>query len=101
MRKTSASSAENPVRYGKATACCSCPRSQVVPKAASFLIEINVEELADLPAVVADVAREAWKSLGQRIERFRNGRSTTVHSWGAVREAPKRGGDFNRNWHKS
>src|ERR1700746_4023094 len=37
MRKTSASSAENPVLSGKATACCSCPRSQAVRKAASFL----------------------------------------------------------------
>src|SRR5215472_13774049 len=66
-----------------------------------FLIEINIEELADLPAVVADVARETGKPLGQRVQRFGNGRGTALHSWGAVREAPKRGGNFNRNRHKS
>src|ERR1700747_1706379 len=66
-----------------------------------FLIQINIEELADLPAVVADVAREAGKPLGQRVQRFRNGRGSAVHSWGAVREAAKRGGNFNRNRHGS
>src|SRR5215472_14122907 len=66
-----------------------------------FLIQINIEELADLPAVVADVTREPWKPLGQRVQRFRNGRGTTVHFRGALGEAPKSGGNFNCNWHES
>lgn len=43
-----------------------------------FLVEINVEELADLALFIANVAREGGELRGQIVEGFGDGRGTTV-----------------------
>src|SRR5690242_9943452 len=69
-------------------------------KADVLFIEINVQELADLPAFVAHVAGQFGELLGKRIQRLGNRGRATVHFRGAIGEAPESRGNFNRNWHR-
>src|SRR6267378_2525989 len=64
-----------------------------------FFVEIDVEELADLALIVADVAAEIGEARGELVEGFGDGGGATVHSWGAVGEAAEGGGDFDGHWH--
>src|SRR5258708_651274 len=66
-----------------------------------FFVEIDVEELADLALIVADVAAEIGEARGELVEGFGNGGGATVHSWGAVGEAAEGGGDFDGHGHWS
>src|SRR6266852_288420 len=66
-----------------------------------FFVEIDVEELADLALVVADVAAEIGEAGGELIEGFGDGGGATVHLRGAVGEAAEGGGDFDGHGHWS
>jgi len=64
-----------------------------------FLVEIDIEELADLALVVADVAAESREAGSKLAEGFRDGGGTTVHPRRALGEAAERRRDFDRNEH--
>jgi hypothetical protein len=64
-----------------------------------FFVEIDVEELADLAAVIADVAREIREARSELRENFGDGGGATIDFWRAVSEAAERGGDFYCDWH--
>src|SRR5215471_13140157 len=64
-----------------------------------LFIEINVEELADLPALIADVPRQGREPLCERVQRFSDGSGTTIHFRRTVREASESSWNFNCNWH--
>src|SRR5260370_1829437 len=64
-----------------------------------FLVEINIEELADLALVVADVPAESREAGSKLVEGFRDGGGATVHPRRALGEAAKGGRDFDRNGH--
>src|SRR5437899_633836 len=64
-----------------------------------FLVEIDIEELADLALVVADVAAESREAGSEFVEGFRDGGGTTVHPRRALGEAAERRRDFDRNGH--
>jgi hypothetical protein len=64
-----------------------------------FFVEVDVEELADLALVVADVAAEIGEARGEFVEGVGDGRCGTVHLWSAVGEAAEGGGDFNGYGH--
>jgi hypothetical protein len=64
-----------------------------------FLVEVDVEELADLTLVVADVAVESREAGSELVEGFRDGGGTTVDLRRALGEAAERGRDFDRNGH--
>jgi len=68
-------------------------------KADVFLVEIDIEELADLALVVADVPAESREAGSKLVEGFRNGGGTTVHPRRALGEAAKGGRNFDRNGH--
>src|SRR6266403_1733102 len=64
-----------------------------------FFVEINVEELADLALIVADVAPEIGEARGEFVEGFGDGGCATVYFRRAVGEAAEGGGDFDGHWH--
>jgi hypothetical protein len=64
-----------------------------------FLVEIDIQELADLAALVADVPRETREARSEFVESFRDGRCATVDFRLAIREAAEGGGNFYRDWH--
>jgi len=64
-----------------------------------FLVEVDVEELADLAAVVADVAGELWELRGERVQSFGDRGGATVNLGRAVGEAAKGCGDFDGDGH--
>src|SRR5713226_4710051 len=66
-----------------------------------FFVEIDVEELADLALIVADVAAEIGEARGEFIEGFGDCGRATVHFGRAVGEAAEGGGDFDGHWHLS
>src|SRR6267154_3298476 len=70
------------------------------PKEADVLfVEIDVEELADLAAFVADVAGQIGEARGEIRERFGDGGGTTINLGRAVGKATEGRGDFNSYWH--
>src|SRR5882757_2595079 len=60
-----------------------------------FFVEVDVEELADLALVVADVARELGIAGRKLIQCVGDRRCATVHSWGAFGEATEGRRDFD------
>src|SRR5438034_10933958 len=64
-----------------------------------FFVEVDVEELADLALVVADVAPEIGEARGEFVEGFGDGGCATVYFRRAVGEAAEGGGDFDGHWH--
>jgi hypothetical protein len=64
-----------------------------------FFIEVNIEELADLALIVADVAREGGEARSEFVESFCDGGGATVHFGRAVREAAEGGGNFDGDGH--
>jgi hypothetical protein len=64
-----------------------------------FFVEINVEELPDLAAFVADVAGEVGEASGESLKGFGDGCGTTVDLWRAVGETAEGGGDFDGDGH--
>jgi hypothetical protein len=64
-----------------------------------FVIEIYVEELANLALVVADVAAEIGKFSGQLIQGFGNGDGATIDFRLAAGKAPEGRWDFDDYWH--
>src|SRR6266446_6989352 len=66
-----------------------------------FFVEVDVEELADLALVVADVAAEIGEARGEFIEGFGDGGGATVYFGCAIGEAAESGGDFDGHWHWS
>ena len=64
-----------------------------------FFVEVDVEELADLALVVADVAPEIGEAGGELIEGFGDGGRATIHFRRAVRETTECGWDFDRHCH--
>src|ERR1700735_510919 len=60
-----------------------------------FFVEVDVEELADLAGLVADVLGEVREASGQLGEGCRYGGAGTVDFWGAVGEAAECGGNFD------
>src|SRR6266851_3734082 len=66
-----------------------------------FFVEVDVEELADLALVVADVTAEIGEARGEFVEGFGDGGGATVYFWRAVGEAAEGGGDFDGHWHWS
>src|SRR5215472_5313978 len=83
---------ENTVPFFQATG--------LAPEEADVLfVEIDIQELSNLAALVADVPRERRKATGELAKGFRNGRGTTVHFRCAVGEPAERCGNFDRNRH--
>src|SRR5260370_3696422 len=68
-------------------------------KADVFLIEIDVEKLADLALFVADVARKFGEAGSKLVQRFGDGGRATVDFRRGVGEAAEGGGDFNCDGH--
>jgi hypothetical protein len=64
-----------------------------------LLVEVDVEELADLPLIVADVAREIGKAGRELVESFGYRCRATVNFRRAVREAAEGGWDFDHDGH--
>jgi hypothetical protein len=64
-----------------------------------FLVEINIEELADLASFVANVAGEVGEASGERVKSFGDSCGATVDFRCAVREAAEGGGDFDGDGH--
>src|SRR2546425_12664276 len=64
-----------------------------------FLVEIDIEELADLALVVANLAAESREAGSKLVKGFRDGGGTTVDLRRALGEAAERGRDFDRNGH--
>jgi len=64
-----------------------------------FLVEIDIEELADLALVVANMAAESREAGSKLVEGFRDGGGTTVDLRRALGEAAERRRDFDRNGH--
>src|SRR6266481_8263579 len=64
-----------------------------------FFVEIDIEELADLALIVADVAREIGEARSELVESFGDRGGGTVHFGRAVREAAEGGGDFDGDGH--
>src|SRR5713101_6595964 len=64
-----------------------------------FLVEIDIEELADLALVVANMAAESREAGSELVEGFRDGGGATVHSRRTLGEAAERSGNFDRNGH--
>src|SRR6266576_3914108 len=62
-----------------------------------FFVEINVEELADLALIVADVAPEIGEAGSELIEGFGDGGRAAIHFRRAVRETTECGWDFDRH----
>src|SRR5216684_5463296 len=66
-----------------------------------FFVEVDVEELADLALIVADVAREIGEARSELVESFGDRGGATVHFGCAIGEAAESGGDFDGHWHWS
>ena len=64
-----------------------------------FVVEIDVEELANLALIVADVAAQIGEFGGEFVEGLRDGGGATVDFGLAVREAAEGGGDFDNYGH--
>src|ERR1700741_2807561 len=64
-----------------------------------FFVEVNIEELADLALIVADVAREIGEARSKLVESFGDSRGATVHSGRAICEAAEGGGNFDGDGH--
>ena len=66
-----------------------------------FVVEIYVQELANLALVVTDVATEVGKFGGQLIQGLGNRDGTTIDFGLAVGESPEGRWDFDDYWHVS
>src|SRR6267378_2112965 len=66
-----------------------------------FFVEIDVEELANLALIIADVAREIREPGGKFVQSLGDGRGATVKFCRAVGESPERCGDFDGHRHFS
>src|SRR5438552_2313168 len=64
-----------------------------------FLVEVDIEELADLALIVADVAAEIGKAGSEFVEGVGDGGRATVHSRRAVGEATEGRGNFDGYGH--
>src|SRR6202035_4848230 len=64
-----------------------------------FFVEVDVEELADLALVVADVAPEIGEARSELVAGFGDGSRFSVYFRRAVGEAPECGGDFDGDGH--
>src|SRR5258708_39489414 len=64
-----------------------------------FLVEVDVEELANLALIVADVAREIGKARSKLVEGVGNRGRATVHFWRPVRETAEGCGAFDGYGH--
>src|SRR6266852_582372 len=64
-----------------------------------FFVEVNVEELADLALIVADVAPEIGEARGKLVEGIGDCGRATVHFRRAVGEAAEGCGDFDGDCH--
>src|SRR5881396_388680 len=68
-------------------------------KADVFFVEVDVEELADLALIIANVTREVRKARSELVESVGDCGRATVYFWGAVGEATERCWDFDGHWH--
>src|SRR5882672_24936 len=68
-------------------------------KADVFFVEVDVEELADLALVVADVAREIGIAGRKFIQRFGDRGCATVYPWGTFSEAAEGCWNFDNHGH--
>src|SRR5260370_26918187 len=64
-----------------------------------FFVEVDVEELADLALIVADVAAEIGEARGEFVEGFGYCGRARVHFWCAVSEAAEGRWDFDSDGH--
>jgi hypothetical protein len=64
-----------------------------------FFVEVNIEELADLALIVADVARESGEARSELVESFGDGGGATVYFGRTVGEAAEGGGNFDGDGH--
>jgi hypothetical protein len=64
-----------------------------------FLVEIDVEELANLALIVSHVSREIGEPCGEFVQSLGDGGGATVYFWRAASEAAKRCRDFDDYWH--
>jgi hypothetical protein len=64
-----------------------------------FVVEIYVQELANLALVVTDVATEVGKFGGQLIQGLGNRDGTTIDFGLAVGKSPEGRWDFDDYWH--
>src|ERR1700730_1852933 len=64
-----------------------------------LFVEVDVEELADLALIVADVTRETGEARRELVQGLGDGRGTTVDSRRAIGEAAEGGGNLNGDWH--
>jgi hypothetical protein len=64
-----------------------------------LLVEVDVKELADLAALVADVARETGEARSEVVEGFSDCGRATVNFWRAVGEAAECERDFDSYRH--
>jgi len=70
-------------------------RGFTVEKADVFFVEIDVEELADLPLLVVYMARKRREARGQFGQRFGDRACSAVHARRTLGEATERCGNFN------
>src|SRR6266852_3185843 len=66
-----------------------------------FFVEVDVEELADLALIVADVAREIGEARGKLVEGIGDGGRATVDFRRAVGEAAEGRGNFDGYGHSN
>src|SRR5258708_6824561 len=64
-----------------------------------FLVEVDVQELADLALIVANVAAEIGEAGSKLVEGIGDGGRATVHFRRAVGEAAEGRGNFDGYWH--
>src|SRR6266850_7787443 len=64
-----------------------------------FLVEIDVEELANLTLIVAHVSREIGEPRGKFVQSLGDGGGTTVYFWRAASKATERCRNFDDYWH--
>src|SRR5262249_26792909 len=64
-----------------------------------FLVEIDIEKLADLALLIADMARQTGKTRGEIVQGFGDRGGATVHFGRAVGEATKRWWNFDGHSH--
>src|SRR6266568_7565809 len=64
-----------------------------------FFVEVDVEELANLALVVADVAGKSGEAGGEVVQGVGNCAGATVHTGQTVGEAAERGRNFDGHRH--
>src|SRR5690348_5885117 len=68
-------------------------RAQPGPESNVLVVQVHVDELPQLPALVKQPVAETGRARVQRLDRRRQVRGLDVHSHLPIRQAPERTGD--------